>query len=488
MVPTVIDLLKARAVQDDELGMALVTLGLLSFVRFLCGYTIPAVSDVQRTFSCDLIIANIIYRTDTTSTLMEIINSSHSDDNAVLSIWCLNRICRSAELAAALIKQNVVATLLKGLNGSRTSARLSAWCLGSLVYTNDLAETLASYDVIPASAEYLRGCTGELNVEPGDICAGLFLVARMARTIPLSRALERAGCVPFVVHHLSTSEHAQVLNWSARAVGCLLRPNALDLAKNLLEVGTAKALARLPHVLQAEEIEPLSSFAFAIHRFSVAEWGAGTRKALVDAGVVDSLLSALRTAADVLYPQVLIELALAVSALVDIGGASIRKEIVRAGGVEILQRVGAKGLPEVEKACNIAVTSITGNFWTRHAGRPCLWHRDTHNAYNADVAQRLQRRQWLTPGTAAARSTNRHVLRRWHIDHRGQPRLRYCSFLSTRIPASHTCTYSTLQIDCNEVMYWSLTVTFPLTLWHTFRDLSLYQPLQLHCTISYAKF
>jgi hypothetical protein len=87
---------------------------------------------------------------------------------------------------------------------------------------------------------------------------------------------------------------------------------------------------------------------------------------------VDSLLSAMRTAADIPCPQVHIELALAVSALGDIGGASIRKEIIRAGGVEILQRVGAGGVPEVAKACHIAVTSMTGNIWTRNAGRPCF--------------------------------------------------------------------------------------------------------------------
>jgi hypothetical protein len=314
-----------------------------------------------------LITANIIYRTNTTATIIEIIKSSDSEENVALSIWCLSRICRSAELAAGLVKQSVVGILVnKGLKGSRITARLSAWCLGTLVCTDDLAETLA--DTVSESVEYLRGCTGQLDTAPEDICAGLYLVARMARTIPLSKLLSKEGCVPFVVHHLSTSEHPQILNWSARAVGCLMRPNSLDMARDLLEAGTAKALARLTRVLQTEEIEPLGSFAFAIHRFSVAEWGAGTRKALVEAGVVDSLLSALTTAADVPYPQVHIELALAVSALVDIGGASIRKEIIRAGGVEILRRVGAGGVPEVAKACSIAETSIAGNFWTRHTG------------------------------------------------------------------------------------------------------------------------
>jgi hypothetical protein len=146
-----------------------------------------------------------------------------------------------------------------------------------------------------------------------------------------------------------------------------MRPNSSDMAKALLDAGTAKALARLPRVLPSEVIEPLASFAFAIQRLSCAEWGGGTRKALVDAGVVDSLLAALRTSADEPYPGVHIELALAVSFLGDVGGTSIRKEIVKAGGIDILKRVSVAGEPEVTKACNLAITSITGNLWSRNA-------------------------------------------------------------------------------------------------------------------------
>jgi hypothetical protein len=97
----------------------------------------------------------------------------------------------------------------------------------------------------------------------------------------------------------------------------------------------------------------------------------------VDAGVVDSLLAALRTAADLPYPKVHIELALAVSFLGDVGGGDIRKEIMRAGGIDILKKVGAAGAPDVQKTCNMAVTSITGNLWTRNAGEHFLvdWSR-----------------------------------------------------------------------------------------------------------------
>jgi len=116
-----------------------------------------------------------------------------------------------------------------------------------------------------------------------------------------------------------------------------------------------------------EEVEPLGAFAYAIQRFSCAEWGGGTRKALVDAGVVDSLLAALRTAADEPYPQVHIELAYAIALLSDVGGTSIRKEIVNAGGIEILKQIAAStARVDVGKACNLATTSINGNIWSRN--------------------------------------------------------------------------------------------------------------------------
>jgi hypothetical protein len=148
-----------------------------------------------------------------------------------------------------------------------------------------------------------------------------------------------------------------------------MRPNSGDMAKALLEVGVARGLARVPSVLPTEEVEPLGSFAFAITRFSAAEWGAGVRKTLLEAGAVDALLAALRTASTEPYPEVHIELALAVSALGDVGGGALRKEITNAGGIEILKRVAAEGNPAVAKACNIAVTAITGNLWSRNAGR-----------------------------------------------------------------------------------------------------------------------
>ena len=147
-----------------------------------------------------------------------------------------------------------------------------------------------------------------------------------------------------------------------------MRPNSLDLAKSLLEAGAAAGLARMPRVLPTDEVEPLASFAFAVQRFSCAEWGGKTRKALVDAGVVDSLLAAMRTASETSRPQVMVELALAICLLGDVGGSSIRKEIVNAGGIDILEKVGQASSPEVAKVCHMAVTSIVGNLWTRNAG------------------------------------------------------------------------------------------------------------------------
>jgi hypothetical protein len=35
--------------------------------------------------------------------------------------------------------------------------------------------------------------------------------------------------------------------------------------------------------------------------------------------------------------------------------------------VHILRRVAAAGSSEVSKACNLAITAVTGNLWTRNA-------------------------------------------------------------------------------------------------------------------------
>ncbi|KAF8326525.1 uncharacterized protein EI90DRAFT_2975570 [Cantharellus anzutake] len=348
VVQDLITLLRRRATDYGGLEIVLVTLG---------------------TMAHDSVSANMIFRVGATQNLMELINGSLSDDVAAGAVWCISRICRTKEVADELIKRGVVQLLTeKGLlHGTHLTSRLSAWCLGTLVRCDSQAEAMASRGLIQISVDHLISKASSPNVISEDICAATFLIARLARTIKLSKALTKAGCVRPLVHALSTSEDPDVLNWSSRAIGCLMRPNSLDMAKALLEAGSAAGLARLPRVLPQNQIEPLASFAFAIQRFVCAEWGGGTRKALVEAGVVDSLLSALRTAADVPAPHVHIELARAVTFLCDIGGGDVRKEIIRAGGVDILKQVGQNAKSEVAKVCSVAVTSVTGNLWARNA-------------------------------------------------------------------------------------------------------------------------
>ncbi|SJL08969.1 uncharacterized protein ARMOST_12345 [Armillaria ostoyae] len=346
-VPVLIHLLKIRAAEPDGLEVVLTTLGLVAH---------------------DTISANTIYRTNTTRTLIEIVKSSTSDPVITLALWCLSRICRNADVAAGLIKQNLVSVVLeKSLHGNVGSARMSAWCIGILIHNDAIADVLSELGVIPEIAAYLRQVSTTNTVASDDICAGLYAVARIARTIKLSKALYKQGCVSLVSFHLTSSNDPSVLMWAARAVGCMMRPNSADMAKVLLDADVARGLSRLPSVLPPEIVEPLGSFAFAIQRFSCAEWGGGTRKALVDAGVVDALLAALRTVADEPYPQIHMQMALAVSFLGDVGGSAIRKEVVSAGGITILKRVGENGSADVSKACSMAVTSITGNLWTRNA-------------------------------------------------------------------------------------------------------------------------
>ncbi|KAJ7181436.1 armadillo-type protein [Mycena crocata] len=342
-------LLKTRAVDGIGLETVLLTLGILTH---------------------DPITANTTYRTGTSATLIQIVDAAQSEDITMLAVWCLARICRSVEVATGLLKLNIANLLVtKGVNGgSPRTARISAWCLGALIRSDGIAESLAEMGLVPILCDYLRRCTDSGDAGPEDYSAAIYSIARISRSIKISKALAKCGCVEMLADCLMTAEDPSVLLWSARAVGCLMRPNSSDMAKVLLDAGIARGLARLPSMLSTEEVEPLGSFAFAIQRFSCAEWSGGVRRTLVEEGVVDALLAAMRTAADEPCPQVHIELAYAISLLGDVGGTSIRKEIVSAGGIDILKRVGASAArADVEKACKLAATSITGNMWSRNA-------------------------------------------------------------------------------------------------------------------------
>ncbi|KAG8688610.1 hypothetical protein FRC11_005143 [Ceratobasidium sp. 423] len=318
--------------------------------------------------SHDLLSANSIIRTGTAGQLMEISKAARADPVRACAAWCLGRMIQSDDIATKFIGDGLPELLINwlSLSDNKDTRRCCAWTLGTLARTDALAGKLVQVGVIPALASHLaRVAVPEADSE--DLCVALFGVARLARTIKFSKALAAAGSVEPMVRTLQQTLDPDVLNWSARAVGCHMRPNSSDMAKILLREGAADGLAKLPRSIPPQETDALGSFAFAIARFSCAEWGSGTRKALVQAGVVDALLSALRAASAIptTNPQVHAELAFAVSFLGDVGGSAIRKEIQDAGGIEILKQVARQGPPDVRKACETAITTITGNVFTR---------------------------------------------------------------------------------------------------------------------------
>ncbi|CAK5263320.1 unnamed protein product [Mycena citricolor] len=349
VIPTLIVLLKTRAA--DGIGLELVLLAL--------GFLIH-----------DPITANAVHRTDTSKTLIDILNAAQLDDIGALTIWCLIRVARTPEVVASLLKHNLGSSLVrKGLRGGQRTSRMAGWCLGAIVRSDAIADTLCEMGIVSAVCEHMRRCRSSVNADAADHSAILYAVARLSRSIKIAKQLSKGGCVDALAYFLETAEDPQVLQWSVRAVGCLMRPNSGDMAKTLLDAGIASGLARLPSILPADQIEPLGAFAFAVQRFSCAEWGGGTRKALVEAGAVDALLAALRTAAEEPFPQVHIELAHAIALLADVGGSAIRKEIVSAGGVGILKQIASDTTTraDVAKACNLAATSVMGNLWSRNA-------------------------------------------------------------------------------------------------------------------------
>ncbi|QRW07445.1 Serine/threonine-protein kinase [Ceratobasidium sp. AG-Ba] len=348
-IPTLITRFKDLSPGGEGINHVILALGLLSH---------------------DLLSANSVVRTGTATMLMEISKAARDEPVRACSAWCLGRLVHSDDIATRFIRDGLPELLLAWMSTSRDKMTLRScvWTLGTLARTDALAGKLVDARAIPALATHLQQTAVNVtDADPEDLGVALFGVGRIARTIKFSKALAAAGSVEPMVRTLRQTLDPHVLNWAARAIGCHMRPNSADMAKILLADGAADGLARLPRVIPAHETDALGSFAFAIARFSCAEWGSGTRKALVQAGVVDALLSALRAASAVptTNPRVHAELAFAVSFLGDVGGSAIRKEIQDAGGIEILRQVARQGPPDVRKACETAITTITGNVFTR---------------------------------------------------------------------------------------------------------------------------
>ncbi|EUC55759.1 Serine/Threonine-kinase/receptor R831, putative [Rhizoctonia solani AG-3 Rhs1AP] len=318
--------------------------------------------------SHDILSAKSIIHSGMATQLMELSKGARADQVRACSAWCLGRMVQSDSIAAKFIEDGFPDLLINWLTMShnKDARRYCAWALGTLARTDALAGKLVQKGAIPTLTSHLAE-TAIPEADPEDICVALFGVARLARTVKFSKALAAAGSVEPMVRTLQQSLDPDVLNWSARAIGCHMRPNSSDMAEILLWEGAAQGLAKLPRSIPPEETEALGSFAFAVARFSCAEWGPGTRKALVGAGVVDALLSALRAASAIpnTDPQVHAELAFAVCFLGDVGGAVIRKEIRDAGGVEILKQVARQVPFDVKKACETAITVLTGNVFAR---------------------------------------------------------------------------------------------------------------------------
>ncbi|CAE6411523.1 unnamed protein product [Rhizoctonia solani] len=318
--------------------------------------------------SHDVLSAKSIIHSGMATQLMELSKGARADQVRACSAWSLGRMVQSDGIADKFIEDGFPDLLINWLTMSdnKDTRRYCAWALGTLARTDALAGKLVQKGAIPILTSYLAE-TAIPEADSEDICVALFGVARLARTVKFSKALAAAGSVEPMVRTLQQSLDPDVLNWSARAIGCHMRPNSSDMAEILLWEGAAQGLAKLPRSIPPDETEALGSFAFAVARFSCAEWGPGTRKALVGAGVVDALLSALRAASAIptADPQVHAELAFAVCFLGDVGGAAIRKEIRDAGGVEILKQVARQVPPDVKKACETAITVLTGNVFTR---------------------------------------------------------------------------------------------------------------------------
>ncbi|KAG8977118.1 hypothetical protein FRB94_000927 [Tulasnella sp. JGI-2019a] len=148
IVPTLILLVKARAVDGVGIEIALKTLGMLAH---------------------DSLSSNTIFRTNTASILLEIVDNSDNEDAIALSLWCLSRISRGSEVAAGLVRKDIVSVLLrKGISRSPSTAQIASWCLGNLVYTDAMAETLVAQGAAPIMVDHLRKTLSSPSSQPDD--------------------------------------------------------------------------------------------------------------------------------------------------------------------------------------------------------------------------------------------------------------------------------------------------------------------------------
>ncbi|KAG8688827.1 hypothetical protein FRC08_011241, partial [Ceratobasidium sp. 394] len=262
-VPTLIMQFKSLSPNGEGINHVILALGLLSH---------------------DLLSANSVVRTGTATMLMEISKAAREEPVRACSAWSLGRLVHSDDIATKFIRDGLPELLIAWMSTSKdkTTLRSCVWTLGALARTDALAGKLVEAGAIPALATHLQQ-TAIPDADSEDLGVALFGVARLARTIKFSKALAAAGSVGPMVRTLRQTLDPDLLNWSARAIGCHMRPNSADMAKILLGEGAADGLARLPRVIPSQETDALGSFAFAIARFSCAEWGSGTRKTLVQA-------------------------------------------------------------------------------------------------------------------------------------------------------------------------------------------------------------
>lgn len=164
VVPILIQLLKIRGAAGDGLEGVMVALGLVAH---------------------DPISANTIYRTNTATTLIEIFRSSLNDDVATLAIWCLNRICRSADIAIGLLRLGIAKLLTTKLFQSSGTllSRTAAWCFGGLILNDGIADELEMAGASGSLVSHLGQVTALSTSTPDDICAALYPIARLSRSI-----------------------------------------------------------------------------------------------------------------------------------------------------------------------------------------------------------------------------------------------------------------------------------------------------------------
>ncbi|KDN38988.1 hypothetical protein RSAG8_09145, partial [Rhizoctonia solani AG-8 WAC10335] len=181
-----------RLAKDENVAKRLVDTGVIPHLITELKNSSPGEVGVNNIISAlgllsrDPLSAASIVRPGAPEQLIEVSKGEQTGPARACLAWCFGRMVQSDDIATRLIEDGLPQLLISWLTVSddTNTHRYCAWTLGTLARTDSLVDALVEMGAVPVLASHLiRVATPQANLEPEDLCAALFAVARFARTI-----------------------------------------------------------------------------------------------------------------------------------------------------------------------------------------------------------------------------------------------------------------------------------------------------------------